>query len=172
MRGHGPLDTYVLSGYLRLIRGLTLLDLLDADVSGRDLPRGKPDPMIFLVAAEELPATPAPTRAGPGDPGRRKSCSAATRAGSSRGCPRRAESVNRTSPRAADGVDLRIRLEGVGRLAHALAGLQGPAERAAQRGDRGGQPRQAQLVGIPRFAGSRGLRRPGQPGGGARDQRA
>ena len=38
---------------------LTLLDLLDADVSGRDLPRGKPDPMIFLVAAEELPATPA-----------------------------------------------------------------------------------------------------------------
>jgi beta-phosphoglucomutase len=35
------------------------LDLLDADVSGRDLPRGKPDPMIFLVAAEELPATPA-----------------------------------------------------------------------------------------------------------------
>ena len=40
-------------------KGLTLLDLLDADVSGRDLPRGKPDPMIFLVAAEELPATPA-----------------------------------------------------------------------------------------------------------------
>jgi beta-phosphoglucomutase-like phosphatase (HAD superfamily) len=38
---------------------LTLLDLLDADVSGRDLPRGKPDPMIFLVAAEELGATPA-----------------------------------------------------------------------------------------------------------------
>jgi beta-phosphoglucomutase len=39
--------------------GLTLLDLLDADVSGRDLPRGKPDPMIFLVATEELGATPA-----------------------------------------------------------------------------------------------------------------
>ena len=39
--------------------GLTLLDLVDADVSGRDLPRGKPDPMIFLVAAEELGATPA-----------------------------------------------------------------------------------------------------------------
>jgi beta-phosphoglucomutase-like phosphatase (HAD superfamily) len=38
---------------------LTLLDLLDADVSGRDLPRGKPDPMIFLVAAGELGATPA-----------------------------------------------------------------------------------------------------------------
>lgn len=38
---------------------LTLLDLLDADVSGRDLPRGKPDPAIFLFAAEELGATPA-----------------------------------------------------------------------------------------------------------------
>jgi beta-phosphoglucomutase-like phosphatase (HAD superfamily) len=48
-----PLDAYVAE------KGLTLLDLLDADVSGRDLPRGKPDPMIFLVAAEELPATPA-----------------------------------------------------------------------------------------------------------------
>jgi len=47
------LDDYVAE------KGLTLLDLLDADVSGRDLPRGKPDPMIFLVAAEELPATPA-----------------------------------------------------------------------------------------------------------------
>jgi beta-phosphoglucomutase len=47
------LDTYVAE------KGLTLLDLLDADVSGRDLPRGKPDPMNFLVAAEELPATPA-----------------------------------------------------------------------------------------------------------------
>jgi beta-phosphoglucomutase len=35
------------------------LTLLDADVSGRDLPRGKPDPMIFLVATEELGATPA-----------------------------------------------------------------------------------------------------------------
>jgi len=46
------LDTYVAE------KGLTLLDLLDADISGRDLPRGKPDPMIFLVAAEELPATP------------------------------------------------------------------------------------------------------------------
>ncbi|HEX3730988.1 MAG TPA: HAD-IA family hydrolase, partial [Opitutaceae bacterium] len=48
-----PLDTYVAE------KGLTLLDLLDADVSRRDLPRGKPDPMIFLLAAEELPATPA-----------------------------------------------------------------------------------------------------------------
>jgi beta-phosphoglucomutase-like phosphatase (HAD superfamily) len=47
------LDAYVAE------KGLTLADLLEVDVSGRDLPRGKPDPMIFLVAAEELPATPA-----------------------------------------------------------------------------------------------------------------
>jgi beta-phosphoglucomutase len=38
--------------------GLTLLGLFDADISGRDLPRGKPDPMIFLAAAEELSAPP------------------------------------------------------------------------------------------------------------------
>ena len=50
--GHVRLDDYVVE------KGLTLLDLLDADVSGRDLLRGKPDPMIFLVAAEELGATP------------------------------------------------------------------------------------------------------------------
>ena len=71
--------------------------------------------------------TSAPTRAGPGDLRRRKPCSAATRAGSSRGCPRRAESVNCTSPQAGDGVDLRIRLIRVGRLAHPLAALQGRA---------------------------------------------
>jgi beta-phosphoglucomutase-like phosphatase (HAD superfamily) len=42
-----------------LIRpGLTLLGLLDANVSGRDFPRGKPDPMIFLTAADELGAPP------------------------------------------------------------------------------------------------------------------
>lgn len=38
--------------------GLTLLGLLDADVSGRALPQGKPDPMIFLTAAGELGAPP------------------------------------------------------------------------------------------------------------------
>ena len=38
--------------------GLTLLQLFDADISGRDFPRGKPDPMIFLAAADELGATP------------------------------------------------------------------------------------------------------------------
>jgi beta-phosphoglucomutase len=38
--------------------GLTLLDVLEADISGRDLPLGKPDSMIFLVAARELGADP------------------------------------------------------------------------------------------------------------------
>jgi beta-phosphoglucomutase len=38
--------------------GLTLLDVLDVDVSGRDLPRGKPDPLIFLTAASELGVQP------------------------------------------------------------------------------------------------------------------
>jgi beta-phosphoglucomutase len=38
--------------------GLTLLGLLDTDVSGRDLPRGKPDPLIFLTAARELGIAP------------------------------------------------------------------------------------------------------------------
>ncbi len=39
--------------------GLTLLDVFDGDVTGRDFPRGKPDPMIFLAAAAELGAAPA-----------------------------------------------------------------------------------------------------------------
>ena len=34
--------------------GYTLLDILDANVSGRDFEQGKPHPMIFLTAAEEL----------------------------------------------------------------------------------------------------------------------
>jgi beta-phosphoglucomutase len=38
--------------------GLTLLDAFDADVTGREFPRGKPDPMIFLAAAEELGLPP------------------------------------------------------------------------------------------------------------------
>ena len=38
--------------------GTTLLDLLDANVSGRDFERGKPHPMIFLTAAEELGTAP------------------------------------------------------------------------------------------------------------------
>lgn len=38
--------------------GTTLFDLFDVNVCGRDLPRGKPDPLIFLVAAEELGVPP------------------------------------------------------------------------------------------------------------------
>src|SRR5262245_28349326 len=38
--------------------GLTLLDYFDADVSGRDFAHGKPDPEMFLAAAEELGAAP------------------------------------------------------------------------------------------------------------------
>jgi beta-phosphoglucomutase len=36
--------------------GYTLLDILDADVSGRDFEQGKAHPEIFLTAAEELGA--------------------------------------------------------------------------------------------------------------------
>lgn len=42
-----------------LLRRVGLLDLMDVDVCGRDLPRGKPDPAIFLVAAHELALLPA-----------------------------------------------------------------------------------------------------------------
>ncbi len=45
-------------GQVRVGPGLTLRDLLAADVSGRDLARGKPDPEIFLIAARELGLSP------------------------------------------------------------------------------------------------------------------
>jgi beta-phosphoglucomutase len=38
--------------------GLTLLDFFDVDISGRDFPRGKPDPEIFLTGAKELGVPP------------------------------------------------------------------------------------------------------------------
>lgn len=39
--------------------GGTLLSIFDADLSGHDVPRGKPDPAIFLLAAETLNIPPA-----------------------------------------------------------------------------------------------------------------
>ncbi|WP_433555189.1 HAD-IA family hydrolase [Pseudonocardia xinjiangensis] len=39
--------------------GMTLSQLFDADISGRDFAKGKPDPTIFLTAAEELGVHPA-----------------------------------------------------------------------------------------------------------------
>ena len=38
--------------------GMTLQELFDADISGRDFPKGKPDPAIFLTAAQELGVPP------------------------------------------------------------------------------------------------------------------
>ncbi|MGD0104467.1 MAG: HAD family phosphatase [Rhodopila sp.] len=44
---------------IRLASGQSLLDVFRANVCGRDLPRGKPDPAIFLLAAAELHIEPA-----------------------------------------------------------------------------------------------------------------
>jgi beta-phosphoglucomutase len=44
---------------IRLASGQSLLDVFAANVCGRDLPRGKPDPAIFLLAAAEMHADPA-----------------------------------------------------------------------------------------------------------------
>ena len=51
------LDTFAAEQRLEygfLHHGMALEELFDADISGRDFPRGKPDPMIFLAAAQEL----------------------------------------------------------------------------------------------------------------------
>ena len=55
------LDTFAAEHHLDspLIRpGLTLLGPLAADVSGGDLPRGKPHPLIFVTAASQIGAVP------------------------------------------------------------------------------------------------------------------
>jgi beta-phosphoglucomutase-like phosphatase (HAD superfamily) len=44
---------------IRLPSGKSLLDMFTVDVPGWDLPRGKPDPAIFLLAAKELKMEPA-----------------------------------------------------------------------------------------------------------------
>ena len=44
---------------LKVPGGDTLLSIFDADRSGVDLPRGKPDPAIFLLAADALGMPPA-----------------------------------------------------------------------------------------------------------------
>jgi HAD superfamily hydrolase (TIGR01509 family) len=44
---------------IRLAGGASLLGAFGANVCGRDLPHGKPDPEIFLVAARELGFDPA-----------------------------------------------------------------------------------------------------------------
>jgi beta-phosphoglucomutase len=43
---------------LTLPDGRALLSIFEADLSGRDVPRGKPDPAIFLLAAEALGLPP------------------------------------------------------------------------------------------------------------------
>ncbi len=44
---------------IRLDSGQSLLDIFGANVCGRDLPLGKPNPAIFLLAAQELHVEPA-----------------------------------------------------------------------------------------------------------------
>lgn len=44
---------------IKLPDGRALLTLFDADLSGRDVPHGKPDPALFLLAAEALGVAPA-----------------------------------------------------------------------------------------------------------------
>ena len=44
---------------LSLPDGRPLLSIFDADLSGTDVPRGKPDPALFLLAAKALQVPPA-----------------------------------------------------------------------------------------------------------------
>jgi beta-phosphoglucomutase-like phosphatase (HAD superfamily) len=53
------LDTFAAGQSLDHVSpGTSLLDFVDADLSGRDFARGKPDPEIFLAAAEALGVAP------------------------------------------------------------------------------------------------------------------
>jgi trehalose/maltose hydrolase-like predicted phosphorylase/beta-phosphoglucomutase-like phosphatase (HAD superfamily) len=55
------LDTFAAEqrlDYDFISNGMTLEELFDADISGRDFPKGKPDPAIFLTAAQELGLDP------------------------------------------------------------------------------------------------------------------
>jgi beta-phosphoglucomutase-like phosphatase (HAD superfamily) len=45
--------------HVRLPEGDPLLSIIEADLSGTDVPRGKPDPALFLLAAEALGVPPA-----------------------------------------------------------------------------------------------------------------
>jgi beta-phosphoglucomutase len=45
--------------HLTLPDGRPLLSVFDADLSGRDVPRGKPDPALFLLAGKALNIPPA-----------------------------------------------------------------------------------------------------------------
>ena len=51
---------------IRLDSGQSLLDVFSANVCGRELRRGKPNPEIFLLAAAELRVTPRKLHRGPG----------------------------------------------------------------------------------------------------------
>ena len=55
------LDTFAAEqrlDYAFIGAGMTLAELFDADISGRDFPKGKPHPEIFLTAAAELGVDP------------------------------------------------------------------------------------------------------------------
>jgi beta-phosphoglucomutase-like phosphatase (HAD superfamily) len=61
MLGRIRLDTFAEEeglDYAFVRPDLTLLDLFDVDISGRDFAHGKPDPEIFVTAATELGLSP------------------------------------------------------------------------------------------------------------------
>jgi beta-phosphoglucomutase-like phosphatase (HAD superfamily) len=61
MLGQIRLDTFAAQqglDYEALRPGLTLRDVFDVDISGRDFARGKPDPEIFTTAGQELGVPP------------------------------------------------------------------------------------------------------------------